>query len=54
MKLLLPRRGRESRPAPAWWIMLKTLWHMATFTALFFGVLLLALLDLDQRPLLAR
>lgn len=57
MKLLLallPRRGRESRPAPGWWIVLKTLWHMATFTTLFFGVLPLALAEIEKRTPLAR
>jgi len=57
MKLLLallPRLGRESRPAPTAWIMLKTLWHMATFTALFFGLLPLLLLEIEKRTPLAR
>lgn len=57
MKLLLallPRRGRESRPAPALWIVLKTLWHMATFSALFFGLLPLLLLKIEGRTPLAR
>lgn len=57
MKLLLallPRRGRESRPAPGWWIVLKTLWHMATFSALFFGLLPLAMVEIEKRTPLAR
>jgi protein-S-isoprenylcysteine O-methyltransferase Ste14 len=51
---VLPPRGREARPAPAWWIVLKTLAHMASFTTVFFGVIPLTLAEIEKRTPLGR
>ena len=49
MNPIFPRRARVARPAPTFWIVLKTLFHTLTFWLAFFGVLPLVLCEFERK-----